>query len=105
MNSKLRLMLDCLFEGDPIFHPSKFWEALNKKNIEQLEKDGIENFKQTIALNYFTWTIGYRDEQFRYLLMHTNFFSWPVILNGLFTQNHSSHLTRRQQMELVIFEC
>ena len=96
-------MLDCLLQGDPIFHPSKFWEALNKKNIEQLETEGMENFKQTIALNYFTWTVGHRDEQFRYLLKNTALFAWPIILSGLLTQSHSSRLTRRQQIELVVF--
>lgn len=48
--------------------PSKYWVELNKKNLEQLEKYGYENFKKTIALNYFTWLVQPADEQIRYLI-------------------------------------
>jgi len=46
---------------------SKYWVALNKKNMEQLEKYGYDNFKRTIALNYFTWLVSPWDEQIKYL--------------------------------------
>ena len=48
--------------------PSKYWVALNKKNLEQLEKYGYENFKRTIALDYFTWLVSPWDEQIKYLV-------------------------------------
>ncbi|MBP9707002.1 MAG: putative sugar O-methyltransferase [Oligoflexales bacterium] len=42
---------------------SKFWNHLNKQNIQQIQREGLENIKQTVALNYFTWVndlaIGY----------------------------------------------
>ncbi|MFH1397401.1 MAG: putative sugar O-methyltransferase [Candidatus Omnitrophota bacterium] len=47
--------------------PSKYWVTLNKKNLEQLEKYGYDNFKRTIALNYFTWLVSPWDEQIKYL--------------------------------------
>ena len=103
MNDTFRSMFACLSQGDKVFLPSKFWEALNTKNVQQLETEGIDNFKQTIALNYFTWMISYKDAQFLYLLKNTKLSSWPVILNGLLTYRHSSRLTRRQQIELTAF--
>jgi putative sugar O-methyltransferase len=49
---------------------SKFWLELNRKNIGQLNDHGYENFKRTIALNYFTWIVRLRDEQFSFLKKH-----------------------------------
>ena len=39
-------------------HSSKYWNWLNQKNIKQLVDYGYDNFKQTIAKNYFTWLGG-----------------------------------------------
>jgi len=50
--------------------PSKYWIELNKKNVEQLEKEGYENFKRTIVQNYFTWTAGARDPMIRSQYMY-----------------------------------
>ncbi len=47
--------------------PSKYWIELNKRNLAQLEKDGYQNFKRTIALNYFTWLLAGDNAPFRYL--------------------------------------
>jgi len=96
-------MFDCIARGDSIYLPSKFWEALNEKNLGQLETAGIANFKQTIAQNYFTWVIGRRDKQFRFLVKHTNLSSWPSVLRGLFTHDTTSSLNRKQQRELDVF--
>ncbi|MFC1514303.1 putative sugar O-methyltransferase [Candidatus Omnitrophota bacterium] len=37
---------------------SDYWQVLNKKNVSQLLENSFDNFKQTIALNYFTWLIS-----------------------------------------------
>jgi len=34
---------------------SRYWNWLNQKNIQQLNDFGCDNFKQTVAKNYFTW--------------------------------------------------
>jgi putative sugar O-methyltransferase len=48
--------------------PSKYWLELNKMNFVQLKENGYNNFKRTIALNYFTWVrIMPWDSQFRFL--------------------------------------
>ena len=38
--------------------PSRYWEELNSKNLEQLADSGFENFKRTVARNYFTWIVN-----------------------------------------------
>lgn len=55
-SSRIEWMVTELKKGDPQSMPSKYWEELNKMNIAQLKQNGFENFKRTIALNYFTWT-------------------------------------------------
>ncbi|MCK4783648.1 MAG: putative sugar O-methyltransferase [Desulfobacteraceae bacterium] len=37
---------------------SKYWHWLNRRNIQQIVNHGYENFKQTVARNYFTWVGG-----------------------------------------------
>ena len=45
---------------------SNYWKELNSKNISQLIQYGFDNFKQTVALNYFT-NIGDNDREVKYL--------------------------------------
>ena len=96
-------MFDSLSRGKAIYLPSKYWEALNEKNVQQLESGGLHNIKQTVAQNYFTWIIGHKDEQFRYLARHTNLLAWPAILIGIFAHDTSIPLNRNQQRELMLF--
>ncbi len=103
MDAILKSMFDCLSRGNSIYLPSKFWVALNDKNLRQLESSGIVSFKQTIAQNYFTWIIGRRDKQFRFLVKHTNLLAWPTVLRGLFAHDPTSSLSGKQQRELEVF--
>jgi putative sugar O-methyltransferase len=70
---RLREMFETLAAARPETQPSQFWLQLNKRNLDQLEKYGYENFKQTVAQNYFTWIMSLRrgllrDAQIRFLL-------------------------------------
>jgi putative sugar O-methyltransferase len=103
MKEILRSMFDCFTKGDKIYLPSKFWEFYNDKNIKQLEIEGIDNIKQTVATNYFTWLIGIKDQQFRYLLRDTNIMSWPSILFGSPAHVSRIHLSWVQRIQLAIF--
>lgn len=50
--------------------PSKFWMVLNQNNISHLKESGYNNFKRTIAHNYFTWKIRakfWKDDQMKFL--------------------------------------
>ncbi len=76
-----QLRPEALARIDEMFHslagapsqvrPSRYWEELNKMNVAQLKEEGFENFKRTIALNYFTWArIFPWDSQIIYLCRH-----------------------------------
>ena len=69
--------------------PSKHWIDLNKKNIDQLETYGYENFKRTISLNYFTFCVGFSDRQVQYLLQNLPLLSIVKCgLRTLFAKQH-----------------
>lgn len=103
MNEILRSMFDCFTKGNQIYQPSKFWEFYNEKNIKQLEIEGIENIKQTVARNYFTWLVRIKDRQFRYLVKNTKIISWPSILFGPPAHVSCMHLSWSQRTLLAIF--
>jgi putative sugar O-methyltransferase len=42
---------------------SAAWQLLNRKNLDQLLREGHRNFKRTIALNYFTFPVQAGDPQ------------------------------------------
>ena len=48
--------------------PSKYWEKLNRKNLQQLGIDRYDNFKRTVARNYFTWVVNPLNAQVRFLM-------------------------------------
>ncbi|MBW1910576.1 MAG: putative sugar O-methyltransferase [Deltaproteobacteria bacterium] len=97
-------MFQYLSTGNPVYLPSRFWDTLNKKNLEHLESDdGYENFKQTIARNYFTFFVWPGNNQFRYLLRKTKSSAWLSILKGLFASDPSPQLHRLQKISLTIF--
>lgn len=67
--ARLDAMFDAVEAGDVLARPSKYWIELNKMNLAQLKEHGYDQFKRTIALNYFTWArIMPWDAQFRFLL-------------------------------------
>ena len=69
--------------------PSKYWEELNRKNLRQLADSRYENFKRTIARNYFTWIINPFDEQLRFLMGEAGI--WPsirILFSALFAPRH-----------------
>ena len=103
MNDILQSMFYSLSRGNPVYLPSKFWEALNSKNVQQLESGGLDNIKQTVAQNYFTWVIGRENRQFRYLIRHTKLWAWPAILKNIFAHDPSFPLKPVQQRELTVF--
>lgn len=49
--------------------PSAYWKKLNQSSLELLKRYGYRNFKQTIAKNFFTWTIFVND-QIQFLKKH-----------------------------------
>jgi putative sugar O-methyltransferase len=80
-------MQEVLSEARKEIQPSEYWTFLNNKNLEQLITQGYENFKTTLALNYFTWVTDWRvwkDDQFKYLFKNIPIFStFKSILRAL----------------------
>ena len=69
--------------------PSKYWEELNRKNLRQLADTRYENFKRTLARNYFTWMINPFDDQLRFLMREAGFWrSLRTLLRSLFEPRH-----------------
>ncbi len=44
----LAAMFDELTHAKPIYRPSAFWDWYIDKNLEQIERQGLERFKRTI---------------------------------------------------------
>jgi putative sugar O-methyltransferase len=53
--------------ADEFSRYSEAWTALSKKNFDQLLRDGFNNFKRTIATNYFTFIVQSGDPQLKAL--------------------------------------
>ncbi|MDX1403601.1 MAG: putative sugar O-methyltransferase [Woeseiaceae bacterium] len=65
---ELRTMFDEFSRYRKEILPSRYWEELNRKNLKQLAENRYENFKRTLARNYFTWMINPFDEQLKFLV-------------------------------------
>ncbi len=65
----LNSMFSDLAAAPAIYQPSKFWVHYLNKNIQEIEEQGLENFKQTINRNYFNWT-GWELEEHRQAITH-----------------------------------
>jgi putative sugar O-methyltransferase len=69
IRADLREMFAELQRGRLEVQPSKYWVELNRSDEAQLVAVGFENFKQTVAKHYFTWTqIWPWDSQLRFLM-------------------------------------
>ncbi len=103
MDIKIQKMLACFSHGDEVFHPSNLWQTLNSLNSEQLEKNGIENIKRTLAKNYFTFMIGFHNHQFWNLLFKTRLKDWSRVLMNLSPNDASTNLPSWRFHQLSIF--
>ena len=66
MDPVFSAMADEIESAAALYRPSRFWENLNGINLEMLSDHGPENFKRTVAQNYFNWlVISKGDNQFR----------------------------------------
>lgn len=76
--------------------PSRYWEELNAKNLEQLADSGFENFKRTVARNYFTWIVNPLNSQMRFLAKETGYLNSMKLFCQLIVRLKHEHLTKRQ---------
>lgn len=53
----LNSMMQAMKSAPPLYAPSAFWEQLVATHIQELGRDGYDNFKRTINMRYFNWGI------------------------------------------------
>jgi putative sugar O-methyltransferase len=59
-------MADAVLSGPEFLRPSRFWQLLVDTNLAMIRKYGIDNFKRTVAQNYYNWLVTNPiDPQFR----------------------------------------
>jgi putative sugar O-methyltransferase len=68
LDPRLRQMLDEFPKFRDEILPSRYWEQLNKKNLRQISDSSYENFKRTVARNYFTFIVTPWNQQTRFLM-------------------------------------
>lgn len=56
-NNDLSMMIRAMERVSPLHAPSVFWEQLVAKHVEELEREGFDNFKRTVNMKYFNWSI------------------------------------------------
>lgn len=64
--------IEAMFAEYPTYReeilPSRYWEELTRKNLAQLSDSKYENFKRTLARDYFTWIVNPFNIQMRFLM-------------------------------------
>lgn len=81
---------------------SKYWHWLNKKNIEQIALDGLGNYRQTVARNYFTWVGQSLDNSYtRNLISQARSAKSKVLVSELFRKHDLFSLDESVQHNLV----
>jgi putative sugar O-methyltransferase len=69
--------------------PSKYWQELNRKNLQQLADSKYDNFKSTLARNYFTWIVNPLNKQIRFLMGEVGVWQSIVIfVAAIFSPRH-----------------
>ena len=84
LDPRLREMLDEFPKFREEILPSKYWEQLNKKNLQQISDSSYENFKRTVARNYFTFIVTPWNQQTRFLMRSLPFGQAVRIFFGAF---------------------
>ena len=89
MDPRLREMLDEFPKFREEILPSKYWAELNRKNLRQISDSSYENFKRTVARNYFTFIVTPWNRQTRFLMRSLPFGQAASIFFGaLFAPGH-----------------
>jgi putative sugar O-methyltransferase len=86
---QIKLMFDEFPKYRPEILPSKYWEELNRKNLQQLVDSRYENFKRTLARNYFTWIVNPLNKQIRFLMREAGLWnSTKIFFSALAAPRH-----------------
>jgi len=96
LDPRLGDMLRAYIDQQEAATTSKYLSVLCRKNVAQPLETGYENFKQTVALNYFTWIVGKDDPQFLFLKSHLPEETLAQAVNRAATSNLHAFMTREQ---------
>lgn len=89
MDPRLRKMLDEFPKFREEILPSKYWAELNKKALGQISDSSYENFKRTVARNYFTFIVTPWNHQTRFLMRSLPFGqAIGIFFGALFAPHH-----------------
>ena len=81
----LRGMVADMETAPEVVQPSKYWRDLNRRHYERLAATGIDDFKRTLAKDYFTWMrVLPWDPQIRFLLGNLSMFAIFKAIAGTF---------------------
>jgi putative sugar O-methyltransferase len=50
-------MMGAMERAPALYKPSVFWKQLLERHIDELQRDGFENFKRTLNMKYFNWGV------------------------------------------------
>lgn len=99
----LETMFDTLEREGGVFRPSEFWRFHNENNVQSLRDEGMGNIKRTVARNYFTWVVGFKDDQFRHFARTLHPLDWPKVFLDFPKYDEAAELSRPQFARYVIF--
>lgn len=89
LDPRLREMLDEFPKFRKEILPSKYWEELNKKHLKQITDSSYENFKRTVARNYFTFIVTPWNHQVRFLMRSLPFVqAFRIFFSSFFAPRH-----------------
>ena len=89
LDPRLREMLDEFPKFREEILPSKYWQELNKKNLKQISDSSYENFKRTVARNYFTFIVTPWNQQTRFLMRSLPFAqALRIFFSAFFSPRH-----------------
>lgn len=89
LDPRLQEMLDEFPKFREEVLPSKYWQELNKKNLRQISDNSYDNFKRTVARNYFTFIVTPWDQQTRILMRSLPFAqAFGLFVGAFFAPRH-----------------
>lgn len=79
--TRVEEMFHYLSFGRKEVQPSKFWIKINKLHMDELSRNGFDNFKQTVARKYFANTpLFFMNKQVLFLILNS---SLPTTIKNL----------------------
>ena len=107
---ELREMLNEVASLPAELEPSRYWQKLSRKNLQQLSESGYENFKRTLARNYFTWVVPPLSRQGRFLMRDHGYLRsarvfWQALRTPRFAPMKKKHTVYYTILTRLLWSC